>query len=150
MRVDFPTGHWIDIVPIQNMKAKHKDAYEGGPKFYLKFDDQGKPDLSGLPMSMTIAKLQRNALMASLISDWTFTDDYENKLPVPTWDGAEIHQMESIGEIPIDDILFLEDLLAPYIAKAQRKPDPKTTTTGSSTGLSKGKEDSPTDSPTPT
>ena len=139
MHVDLASGNSIQIVPLQGLKAKHRDAFEGGPKLYVKFDSDGNPDMSGMPLSMTIAKAQRNALMASLISSWTFRrlDDEGNPvgdiLPVPTWDGDELHNGESFGELPIEDILEIEELLKPYIDKIQRKPDPKTMTTAGST-----------------
>lgn len=151
MKKDFASGHWIDITPIQALKAKHRDAFEGAPKIYLQFDDEGNPDLSDMPLSMSLTKLQRNGLLATLIYDWSFTatDDAGNptgvKLPVPSWDGTEIRDNESFGEIPLDDMDELEDLLKPYLDKVQRKPDPKTTTTGDSTAPSRDKEPSPTD-----
>jgi hypothetical protein len=137
MHVDFASGNWVDIVPIQGLKAKHRDAFEGAPKIYLKFDAEGKPDLSDMPLSLTMSKLQRNGLLSTLIMDWSFSDDNGSKLPVPYWDGTEIRSNESFGEIPLDDMDEIEDLVGPYMAKVQRRPDPKTMTTAGSTALSR-------------
>lgn len=137
MHVDLASGHSLEIVPLSGLKAKHKDAFEGAPKLYVKFDQNGEADLSNLPLSMTLATLQRNALLASLISSWSFTQDDGSPLPVPTWDGNEIANVEAFGEIPLDDINEIEDIIEPYIAKIKRRPDPKGTTTASSTGSSK-------------
>jgi hypothetical protein len=134
MHQDLASGHSIDIVPLSGLKAKHRDAFEGAPKLYIKFAEDGTPDLSNMPISMTIGKVQKYGLMAALISDWSFTDEAEIKLPVPRWTGDEIENVDSFGEIPIDDMNELDDLLAPYLDKVRRKPDPKGTTTGGSTG----------------
>jgi hypothetical protein len=133
MHVDLMSGHSIDITPLSGLKAKHRDAYEGAPKIYMKFDDDGNPDLSDMPLSMSLAKLQRNALLATLISAWTFTDDNGAALPVPKWADNEIANDWAFGEIPLDDFNEIEDLLKSYLAKVTRKPDPKETTTGVST-----------------
>lgn len=135
MRVDLPSGHFIDIAPVSGLKAKHKDAFEGAPKLYIQFKEDGTPDLSNMPVSMSISKLQQYALLATLVSDWSFTaDDGVTKLPIPRWTGDSIESVESFGEIPIDDANDIEDLLQPYLAKVRRKPDPTRTTTASSTG----------------
>ncbi|HUN38470.1 MAG TPA: hypothetical protein VMU95_41295 [Trebonia sp.] len=137
MHVDLASGHSIEITPITGLKAKHRDAYEGAPKIYMKFNEKGEPDMSGMPLSMSLAKLQRNALMATLISGWTFRVDDEDVtspiLPIPKWTGMEIENDESFGEIPLDDFNEITDLLQPYIDKVVRKPDPKETTTAGST-----------------
>jgi len=152
MRKEFGSGNWIDIAPVQGLKAKHRDAYEGAPKIYIKFREDGSVDMSDMPLSMTLAKLQRNGLLATLITDWSFESTSDDgiptgtKLPVPHWNGTEIEGNESFGEIPIDDMDELEDLLQPYLKKVQRKPDPKKTITGGSTGPSRDTVPSPTGS----
>jgi hypothetical protein len=45
----------------------------------------------------------------------------------------------SYGEIGLDDFAEIEEILAPYMAKIQRRPDPKETTTASSNGTSRAK-----------
>lgn len=133
MRFDLATGNWIEMTPIQKLKAKHRDAHDGAPRFYIKFDDDGKPDMSDLPVSATLASLQRDALLGTLVTDWSFLDDNEQKLPLPKWDGEVTQNRESLGEIDIDDWDEILAILAPYLAKVRRKPDPKETTMGGST-----------------
>jgi hypothetical protein len=134
MHTDLASGHYIDITPLAGLKAKHKDAYEGAPKLFISFKEDGTPDLSNMPVSMSIAKVQKYALFATLLTDWSFTtDDGSTKLPVPHWTGESIDDLESFGEIPIDDMNEIDDLLEPYLAKVRRKPDPTRTTTASST-----------------
>jgi len=141
MHVDLKSGHSIEITPVAGLKAKHRDAYEGAPKIYMKFNEKGEPDMSDMPLSMSLAKLQRNALLATLISAWTFRVDDEDVnsplLPVPKWTGVDIENDESFGEIGLEDFDQIEDILKPYLAKVVRKPDPKETITAVSTGASK-------------
>jgi len=146
MRITLESGNWVDILPVQSLKAKHRDRSDGAVKLYVQFDDQGNPDLSGMPLSMSLATVRRDALMAQIISDWSFVidPDEENspKLPVPYWDAEkdEIAYVLSYGEIPLDDFNELVEVhLAPYLEKIQRKPDPKGTTTASSNGTSRGR-----------
>lgn len=151
MRHTFESGQWIDVVPIQGLRAKHKDAADAAVKLYVAFDKDGVPDLSSMPFSMSIAKARRNVLLAMLINAWSYTlcqltddgapvDGSEVPLPVPVWhaDGAQgfIENEESLGELSIDDFAELEDFFAPYLAKIQRRPDPKGTTTAGSSGTS--------------
>ena len=56
-------------------------------------------------------------------------------VPVPQiTDGALIHG-ESIDEVPLE----LEDLLAPYLTRLTREPDPKEVTSSSSNGVPPGR-----------
>lgn len=148
------TTAWVDILPIQALKSKHKDAVMAAIKLYVSLDDKGQPDLSRLPITMSIPKAQRNIAIAILVSSWSFSscqfddqgapvDGTEQPLPVPTWsaDGAAgiITDEDSIGELDIDDLNWLEQVLEPYLAKIRFRPDPKGTTTESSNDTSRGK-----------
>jgi len=149
MRYTLTSGNWIEILPIQALKAKHRDRTDGAVKLYIKLDDKGDPDLSAMPLSMSLQTIRRDALLAQLVSAWSFTlveydpegnvvEGTEASLPVPYWDGdkQEIACEASFGEIGIDDFTEIEAILAPYLAKIQRRPDPKgTTTAGSSDTL---------------
>lgn len=142
MRHTLTSGEWIELRPIQALKAKDKDAYEAIAKIYISFDADGKPDMSKIPFSMSLASLQRVALLSRLLIGWSFkyaTDDDEvpaelrgQPLPLPRYENEEVTNAETPGEIPIDDWLEIEDILDPYLVKVRRKPDPKGTTTGPS------------------
>lgn len=139
MRQEFTSGAWIDIVPIQALKAKHKDVFEDALRIHVAVSDQGAVSVGqGGQVSMGLMNLQRDALLSVLISAWSFVADDETPLPVPTWDREtmEIKDHESFGEIPIDDWNELEEFFAPYIAKVRRRPSPKETTTDGSNGTS--------------
>lgn len=146
---------WIDVLPLAAIKAKHKDAVDAAIKLYVAFDDKGQPDLSNMPITMSIAKAQRNVLMAVCILRWSVTtvdmnedgepiEGTERALEVPVWhaDGAQgfIEHEDSFGELDIDIFNELEDYFAPYMEKVRRRPDPKGTTTASSNATSKAKE----------
>jgi hypothetical protein len=154
VRHTFESGQWIDVLPIQGLKAKHKDAAEAAIKLYVSFDKDGNPDLSQMPISMSIAKAQRHVIMAICIAAWSFTawqldtdgdqiPGTETALPVPEWhaDGAQgtILYEDSFGELEIDDANDLEAFFAPYMEKLKRRPDPKGTITSSSNGTSRAK-----------
>ena len=153
MRHTLSSGNWIDVLPIQALKAKHRDRADGAVKLYVQFDDQGNPDLSKMPLSMSLQAIRRNALMAQIITAWSFTmidydDDGQVKpgtddqpLPVPYWDGASqgIVYEDAYGEIGLDDFAEIEEILAPYLAKIQRRPDPKEMTTENSNGTSRAR-----------
>jgi hypothetical protein len=141
-RHELSSGNWIELRPIQTLKQRDKDVYDGAIKLYVDFDDEGKPDMSRMPLSMSIQKVRRNALFARLVVAWSFTaDDDITPLPVPRWisDDAGVENEDSIGDLPIDDGDEIWELMAPYITKCDRKPDPKGTTTDGSNGTSKAK-----------
>ncbi len=144
MQHTLESGETIDLRPVKGpngLKAKDKDAYEAAIKLYVEFDDKGMPDMSGIPFSMSLTKLQRNALLARLLLGWSLKDDDGNPLPLPAWNGEQdsIDNEASLGEIDIDSWNEIEEILEPYIAKVARKPDPKGTTTASSNGTSREK-----------
>jgi hypothetical protein len=141
LRHELASGQWVDLRPIQSLRQRDKDVYDGAIKLFIEFDAQGNPDMSGLPLSMTLQKVRRNALFARVLLGWSFTSEDGQLLPVPHWvsDDEGIMHEDSIGDLPIDDGDEIWDLLAPYIAKCERRPDPKETTTAVSNGTSKGK-----------
>src|SRR5262249_50300403 len=97
MRKTLTSGNWIDILPIQALKAKHRDRTAAAAKLYTQFEDDGKPDLSRLPLSMSLQTVRRNALLAQVVTAWSFVlEDLDEEgnpregtaaaLPVPYWD----------------------------------------------------------------
>lgn len=148
MRHILTSGQWIEVLPIQGLRAKHKDAAESAIKLYVAFDDKGQPDLSNMPLTMTIPKAQLHVIMAMCITSWSFElvtvdnesgeESVQGLLPKPQWQAegptGTILYEDSFGEIGIDDWAELEDFFGPYMEKVRRRPDPKGTTTASSNG----------------
>ncbi len=139
MRTELQSGAWVEHRPITDLKAKDKDAMARVTRYTLPeglsvAELDGDLDVSALAAGldvMAFSLAQRNAVLARIITAWSYD------LPVPVVEGAAIIGEESIGEIPLDDFAQIEELLAPYIAKLQRRPDPKGATISSSNGSSK-------------
>ena len=132
MRKTFASGAWVDHRPLQDLKAKDKDAVSESARMALPVTEEGKVDLSrGVTMSGVMQTAARNACIARLVTAWSYD------LPVPKWENHEIRDEDSIGELPLDDIWELEELIAPALAKLRKRPDPKATTTTSSSTSSR-------------
>lgn len=143
MRHDLSSGDWIDIRPLQSLKQRDQDVYDGAIKIYVTFDKDGNPDMSKLPLSMSLQKVRRNALLARLLIGWSFKiEGTEEPLPLPRWisDDQGMEHDESVGELPIDDAHEIWAIVQPYIEKCDRKPDPKAMTTSGSNGTSRARE----------
>lgn len=132
MKTTFESGAWVEHRPLQDLKAKDKDAVSESVRMALPVTEEGEVDLSrGVTMSGVMQVAARNACIARLVTAWSYD------LPVPRWENHEIHDEDSIGELPLDDINELEALIAPALAKLRQRPDPKGTTTSSSSTSSR-------------
>lgn len=135
MRTELESGAWVEHRPIQDLKAKDKDAVSLSVKMAIPITEDGEVDRSqGLVMSGAMQLAARNAVIARVVTGWSY------EAPVPYFEAAEVHNAESIDEIPIDDFNEIEELIAPYLAKLRQKPNPKATgaaTTTASNGSSR-------------
>ena len=139
MRTTFGSGAWVEHVPIQELKGKHKrDLGKVGkpvPVFTAGGDFDQAATMTGVDV-MTWLAAKRDATWAMLIGDWSF------ELSVPEFDRAsgEVSGAEAFGELPLDDFEELEALMEPFEEKLARSPDPKAreaATTTSSNGSSR-------------
>jgi len=140
MRTTLTSGAEIEHRPVQDLKAKDKDAVSLSVKMAIPITEDGEIDRSqGLLMSGSMQLAARNAVIARVITKWPYG-------PVPRFEAGEVHDAELIDEIPIDDFNEIEELIAPYLAKLRRKPDPKATTSTKSSTSSRanGERVSPT------
>ena len=128
MRTTLTSGAEIEHRPIQDLKAKDKDAVSLSVKMAIPITEDGEIDRSqGLLMSGGMQLAARNAVIARVITKWPYG-------PVPHFEAGEVHGAELIDEIPIDDFNEIEELIAPYLAKLRQRANPKaTTSTRSST-----------------
>lgn len=133
MRTTLESGAWIEHVPVQELKGKHKRALDRAGKPPVSpdaLDGEGQVDvralLSGMDISSWMAARQ-DALWAVLIERWSYD------LPVPELDGDAIVNADSLGELPLADYEEIEQLFEPYAAKLARRPDPKAQTAGTTT-----------------
>jgi hypothetical protein len=136
MRTTFTSGAWVEHVPIQDLKGKHKRNLErvGRPQPVFRDGELDREaTMSGLDiLSWQAAK--RDAAWAMVVDGWSYD------LPVPELgDDGQVTDLDSFGELPLDDFGELEALMVPFEEKLARKPDPKGVTTSSSNGSSRAK-----------
>ena len=132
MKTIFASGAWVEHRPIQDLKAKDKDAVSAAVKMVIPLTEDGEFDRSqGMVFSGAMQLAARDACIARVVTGWSW------ELPVPYFEAGEVHGGESIGELPIDDFNELEDLIAPYLAKLRQRPNPKGATTSASSGPSR-------------
>ena len=139
MRTTLESGAWIEHVPIQDLKGKHKRDFDraGKPKIAPgAVDSDGSVDvgvlLAGVDV-MAFSAARADALWAIIITGWSYD------VPVPQHDrgSGEITGLdEALEEIPLDDYEEIGALLARFMEKLDRRPDPKQGITSSSNGSS--------------
>ena len=128
MKTTLESGAWVEHRPIQDLKAKDKDAVSLSVKMAIPVTEDGEIDRSqGLLMTGAMQLAARNAVLARVITGWSY------EAPVPQFEASEVHNADSIDEIPIDDFNEIEELLAPYLAKLRQKPNPKAQTAATTT-----------------
>jgi hypothetical protein len=140
MRHNLPSGAWIEMRPVQELKGKDKDRFDLGVRMQLPRDDEGQLDAAaGISRGMDGRVIRRDAAIACFVTAWSYLGDGGEPLPVPALDdhGAITHP-ESVGDYPLDDATALAGLLAPLLAKLE-PPDPKEATTSASNGRSRAK-----------
>jgi hypothetical protein len=137
MRTDLSSGAWIEHRPIQDLKAKDKDAIGRVISAHLpSTGDEEMPALAGATRAL-IMTVWRDATWARVLTAWSL----DLELPQITGErGAEqIAGRDSIGELGLDDFDDIAQVLQPYVARIMRVPSPKGTTSSSSNGSPRAK-----------
>lgn len=133
MRHDLASGAWVDLRPVQDLKVRDREVYEAPLyDFEVGIGADGQPDMGGRKFSLRTPQAQKRALLCRLLTGWSYD------LARPVWAGG-IENEDSITELPLEDWDEIQNLLAPYIAKINLKPDPKggrPVTTSASNGSS--------------
>lgn len=141
MRTTLESGAWVEHPALSELKGKHKRALDRAGKPDVNMDaigDDGDVNvrelLAGIDM-LSIPAAKTDALWAMLITSWSYD------LPVPELDMAAgiVSHADSFDELPLEDYAAIEQVLAPYDAKLNRRPDPKGSTTSASNGSSPGR-----------
>lgn len=136
MRTELESGAWVEHTPIQDLKARDKDAVSRLVTANLPVTEgQEMPGLDAEGRA-DLLMLQRDAVWAQVLSGWSFD------LPLPVISGAVIGNRESLAELPLDDYDELIALLTPFAVKLLRVPSPKgppAATTSSSNGSSRAR-----------
>jgi len=138
MRTELASGAWIEHVPIQDLRGRHRRDYEraGKPRVAPgSVDASGDIDIGVLLAGMDVTSYglaKKDALWAIIIGGWSYD------APVPVFDrgSGEVTGTDALDDIPIDDYDEIEQLLAPFEAKLNRRPDPKSSTSSGSNGSS--------------
>lgn len=136
MRTDLESGAWVEYVPIQELKGKHKRLLDRHTRLAVPpgaIDKDGGVDMDALMGAIDMFAFsadKQDALWSLLITGWSYD------LPVPDLVAGEVQNVDSLGEVPLDDYEEIARLLTPHAAKLARQPNPKAkgaaTTTGSS------------------
>lgn len=143
MRHTFESGAWVEVLPIGDLRVKHKDRLRRAQHYGTPFGEDGidwaavdaRPG-GRRQWSMDWEAHQRNVVLALILQDWS----YPAPKPVLA-DDDELLNEDSIGEADFE----LEYVAEPYLAKlTKEKPDPKAVTTSSSSGPSPAAPASPT------
>ena len=131
MRSTFESGAWVEHIALQDLKGKHKRGLDrvGKPQPVFhngEFDQEAT--VSGMDV-MGWQAARRDAVWAMVITAWSYG------LPVPqAGDDGQVDGAEAFGELPLDDLEELEELMAPFEAKLQRRPNPKAQAAAITTG----------------
>lgn len=138
MRHNFESGGWVELIPIQQLKLKHKTRYVNASNSLVRLDAEGDVDRAAVAAEpggwrgyvQMLERVREAALIATTVTAWS----YGVPLPeiTPEW---LVLNVDSAGEADLD----LQDVLEPYRLKLLREPDPKGTTTSASNGRSKAK-----------
>ena len=137
MRHTFGTGEWVELIPLADLRIKHKKKLLAVTNSIVPVSPDGEFDRAAVisrhgswqAYTALHGSTQFAALIALVVTAWSWD------VPVPQiTDGALIHG-ESIDEVPLE----LEDLLAPYLTRLTRDPDPKEVTSSSSNGVPPGR-----------
>lgn len=129
---------WVDLLPIQELRTKHRDKLAEASAFGLPMNDDGEVDRAAIaampggaaPFWSRYQRRKRDIVIALVVSAWSW------QVPVPelTPDG-ELLNAESAGETCPELVAVIE----PYLDKLTREPDPKAGTTSTSNGRSSGR-----------
>lgn len=136
MRHEFESGEWVEVIPIQQLKLKHKTRYVNASNSLVRLDAEGDVDKAAVSAGpggwrgyvQMLEQVREAALIAATVTAWS----YDVPLPEITPDWLVLN-VESAGEADME----LLDLLEPYRLKLIREPDPKGMTTSASNGRSK-------------
>jgi hypothetical protein len=135
MRTTLTSGAWVEHTPIQELRGKHKRNLDRVGKPRPVFGAGGEYDQAATMSGMDVMGWQaarRDAVWAMVITGWSY------ELAVPELgDGGQVADVDSFGELPLEDFEELEALLKPFEEKLARRPDPKGAITSGSNGSSR-------------
>lgn len=138
MRIDLPSGGWVDVIPIQDLKGKHRSKLNACVNTGVPYTEDADLDRvkidampGGYPAFNEAWKARRQALTAAIvITAWSY-----DPLPIPSIDEGtrDVVNAASMDEVGLD----VFDAIEPHLRKLSRDPNPKGLITSTPTGPSK-------------
>lgn len=137
MRHTFGTGEWVELIPLADLRIKHKKKLIAATNSIVPVNADGDFDRAAVlaqhgtwqAYTELHSSTQFAALVGLVVTAWSWD------MPIPAVINGALVNAGSIDEVPLE----LEDLLAPYLKRLTREPDPKEVTTSSSNGSSPAK-----------
>ncbi len=137
MRHTFGTGEWVELIPLSDLRIKHKKKLYAATNAIVPMTVSGEFDPKAVieqhgswqAYNDLHSSTQFAALVGIVVTAWSWD------MPIPAVINGALVNAGSIDEVPLE----LEDLLAPYLTRLTRDPDPKEVTTSSSNGSSPAK-----------
>lgn len=124
MKIDLPSGNWIEI--RDSLKAKDKFSVQNAIASSMDVTSAGTGKVPGNVMS-----LMESALLARIIQSWSFTDPLPGAHTCQECTGNTAlwheHVSDYIGELlDLDDYNILEQVTSPLLAKVMTAPNLET------------------------
>lgn len=124
MRVELPSGNWVEI--RDKLKAKDKFSVQNAIASSMEMTAAGTAKVPGNVMS-----LMQSALMARIIQEWSFTDPLPGTHTCSDCMGNSAawhdHVSDVIGELlELDDYNKLEEVISPLLEKVMSAPNRET------------------------
>jgi len=137
VRHTFGTGEWVELIPLADLRIKHKRKFLAVTNAIVPLDAEGSYDPAAVisqyggwqAYEALYSSTRLAALAALVVAAWCWD------VPVPQITDGALVNAESVDEAGLE----LEDLLAPYLTRITRAPDPKEVTSSSSNGASPAK-----------
>lgn len=141
VRTELDEGKWVEHLPVAELKGKHVRGYRRSSAMQIGedvVDDDGDVDVRALVTGMDlgdVAESKSDAVIAICVTAWSFGVPP----PVIELSSGQVTGAEVLDELDADDLIAVEQLLAPHGKKLATRPDPKKSTTSGSSGSSRGR-----------
>lgn len=139
VRTELGEDKWVEHLPVAELKGKHVRGYRRAAALQIGedvVDDDGDVDVRALVTGMDlgdVAESKSDAVIAICVTAWSLP------YPVPEIElsSGQVTGAEVLDELDADDLIAIEQLLAPHGKKLAARPDPKKGTTSGSSGSSR-------------
>jgi len=127
----------VELIPLADLRIKHKKKLFEITNSIVPMTTAGEFDTAAVlkehgswqAYNELHSNVQFAALVGIVVTAWSWD------MPIPAVINGALVNAGSIDEVPLE----LEDLLAPYLTRLTRDPDPKEVTSSSSNGVPPGR-----------